>query len=39
MSSSVKATFTKEISGPLSHVKKPMMKNSMPMISIGPRWV
>ncbi|GLQ99962.1 hypothetical protein GCM10007863_43820 [Dyella mobilis] len=35
MSSSVKATFTNEISGPLSQVKKPMTKNSTPMMTIG----
>jgi hypothetical protein len=35
MSSSVKATFTNEISGPLSQVKKPITKNSTPMIIIG----
>jgi hypothetical protein len=37
MSLRVKATFTNEISGPLSHVKNPMMKNNTPMMIIGKR--
>src|SRR5579872_4680703 len=34
----LKATCTKAMSGPLSQVTKPKMKNSMPMASIGIHW-
>jgi hypothetical protein len=37
MSSRAKASLTKVISGPLSQVTKPMMKNRTPMMIIGTR--